>query len=126
MKSLLVAVVVALVVLPIGLLAQDAPKKVDVSGAWELNVESPQGAMTLTADYKQEGEKLTGTQASPMGENKLEGTVKGDQVHYTIKIDMNGQEMVITFDGKVDGDAISGQFDFGGMGQAPWTAKRKK
>jgi hypothetical protein len=127
MRTLLTAALVVACVASIGLLAQEAAKKVDVTGSWELSIESPQGAMAVTATYKQEGEKLTGTQSSPMGgDNKLEGTVKGDQVHYVIKLDMNGQEMAITFDGKVDGDAISGQFEFGGMGQAPWTAKRKK
>jgi hypothetical protein len=128
MRRLLTAVVIVACAASIGLLAQEAAKKkVDVTGAWELSIESPQGTMAVTATYAQEGEKLTGTQSSPMGgDNKLEGTVKADQVHYVIKLDMNGQEMAITFDGKVDGDAISGQFDFGGMGQAPWTAKRKK
>jgi hypothetical protein len=112
--------------------AQDAPKPaakpaaVDVTGVWDMTVESPQGAMDIVATYKQEGEKLTGTQASPMGEVALNGTVVGNEIKYVINIDMNGQQMTISFAGKVDGDAMAGVFDFGGMGSAAWSAKRRK
>jgi len=114
------------------LYAQDAPKPdakpaaVDVTGVWDMTVESPQGAMDIVATYKQEGEKLTGTQASPMGEVALNGTVVGNEIKYVLNIDMNGQQMTISFAGKVDGDKMAGVFDFGGMGSAGWSAKRRK
>jgi len=101
-------------------------KKVDVTGTWELTVESPQGAMTLTATYKQEGETLTGTHVGEMGEVPLKGTVKGVDITYTLTIDAQGQSFTITHTGKVDGDTITGTADLGGMGTMNWTAKRKK
>ena len=104
----------------------DPAAKVDVTGVWDMVVESPQGAMDLVATFKQEGEKLTGTQASPMGEIALEGTVVGTEIKYVINIDMNGQQMAIAFGGKVDGEAMAGIFEFGGMGSAPWNAKKRK
>jgi len=108
--------------------AQDAPKdkKVDVTGSWEVTVESPQGTMASTATYKQEGEKLTGTHVGRMGEVALAGTVKGAEIAYTITVDAQGQSFTLSYAGKVDGDTITGSVDFGGMGSAPWTAKRKK
>ena len=112
--------------------AQEAPKpepkpeKIDVTGIWDMTVESPQGALEVVATLKQEGEKLTGTQASQMGEVALEGTVVGNEIKYTINIDAGGQQMTIVFAGKVEGDAMNGVFDFGGMGTAAWSAKRRK
>jgi hypothetical protein len=117
---------VALAALPV--FAQDAAKqkKVDVTGTWELTVEAPQGAMTMTANYKQEGETLTGSHVSEMGEVPLKGTVKGVDIVYTVTIDAQGQQFTITHTGKVDGDTITGTADLGEMGSMTWTAKRKK
>ncbi|MBP1636550.1 MAG: hypothetical protein H6Q10_3124 [Acidobacteria bacterium] len=108
-------------------LAQDAAKdqKVDVTGAWEMSVDSPMGAMTMTLDFKQEGETLTGTQVSDFGENPLTGTVKGAEITFTISFDTPDGRMSITHKGQVDGDAITGTAD-GPMGSINWTAKRKK
>jgi hypothetical protein len=104
----------------------DPPAKVDVTGVWDMTVESPQGALEVVATLKQDGEKLTGTQASQMGEAALEGTVVGNEIKYTINIDAGGQQMTIVFAGKVEGDTMNGVFDFGGMGTAAWSAKRRK
>jgi hypothetical protein len=111
-----------------GLVAQDPPKsqKINVTGVWESTVESPQGAMTSTATYKQDGEKLTGKHVGQMGELPLAGTVKGNEIAFTITIDAQGQQFTLTYTGKIDGDTIAGSVDFGGMGTANWSAKRKK
>jgi autotransporter translocation and assembly factor TamB len=123
--AVLLAVVV-LVAAPVP--AQDVAKekKVDVTGTWEMTVESPQGAMTVTANYKQDGETLTGTHVSEMGEAPLKGTVKGTDINYTLTIDMQGQQFTIVHTGKIDGNTITGTADIGGMGTINWTAKRKK
>lgn len=124
-----IAVLLAVVVLVVApVLAQDAAKdkKVDVTGAWEMTVDSPQGSMVLTANFKQEGETLTGTHVSEMGEAPLKGTVKGTDINYTLTIDMQGQQFTIVHTGKVNGDTMTGTADIGGMGTINWTAKRKK
>jgi hypothetical protein len=129
MKPLLTACAVLALVFSVAVQAQD-PKptaKVDVTGAWDLSIDTPQGAMAGVATFKQEGEKVTGTQTGQSGEElKLEGTVKDATLAYVLKINMQGNEMAINFTGKVDGDSIAGTFEFGGMGSGAWTAKRKK
>jgi len=108
--------------------AQDQPKeppKIDVSGTWDLSVETPQGTMALTSTFKQDGEKLTGTQSSQMGEMPLEGTIKGADIAFAIVIDMQGQQMTITYAGKVDGETMTGTIEFGSFGSATWTAKKQ-
>ena len=124
----LTALVAALALTVVPVFAQNAPKDkaIDVTGTWDSTVESPQGAMTSVATYKQQGETLTGTHVGQIGEVALKGTVKGNQIVYTIAIDMQGQQLTITYTGKIDGDAIAGKAEFGGMGEATWTAKRKK
>lgn len=126
MKKSLAVFAACMLVAAIPALAQDAQKPaVDVSGAWDATLESPQGPFQVVTTFKQEGEKVTGTQASPMGEAPLEGTVTGNELKFTITIDMQGQQAVITFTAKVEGDSMTGTFDFAGMGTAAWTAKKK-
>jgi hypothetical protein len=108
---------------------KDAPKdtpKIDVTGTWDLAVETPQGTMTLSATLKQDGEKLTGTQASQMGETTLEGSVKGADIAFVVVINMQGQDMTITYTGKIDGDSMSGAIEFGSFGSSTWGAKKRK
>ena len=132
MKTMFAVVVACVLAVAMPVYAQEAPKsdskpeKIDVTGIWDMTVESPQGALEVVATLKQEGEKLTGTQASQMGEAALEGSVVGNEIKYTINIDAGGQQMSIVFAGKVEGDTMAGVFDFGGMGTASWTAKRRK
>lgn len=137
MKKLLATVLVAALFVPTAGFAQNPPKekekeketkaqKIDVTGVWDTVVESSQGALNVTTTFKQEGEKVTGTQVSQMGEVALEGTITGADLKFGITIDMGGQTMSIAFAGKVDGDTISGVFDFGGMGSGNWSAKKQK
>jgi hypothetical protein len=124
MKTL-AAVLVAVAVALVSVAAQDT-KKVDITGTWEMTVESPQGSMLVTANYKQEGETLTGTHGSEMGEAPLKGTVKGADIEYTITLDMGGQQFSIVHKAKVDGDTITGSALVGEMGTIAFTARRKK
>jgi hypothetical protein len=108
---------------------KDAPKdtpKIDVTGTWDVAVETPQGTMTLSVTFKQDGEKLTGTQTSQMGDAPLEGSIKGADIAYVVVIDMQGQDMTITHTGKVDGDTMSGAIEIGSFGSSTWAAKKRK
>ena len=133
MKRLRVVVAALALATAVPVLAQgqekekEKEKKIDVTGSWEVSVEGPEGTIALTATYKQDGEKLTGTQVGgPLGEEHLEGTVKGNEIAYKITVDMQGQQFTLTYTGKIDGDSITGTVDFGGMGSSSWAAKRKK
>jgi hypothetical protein len=112
--------------------AQDAPKpdakaaQVDVTGSWNITVETPNGAIENVGTLKQEGEKLTGTLASQMGEVALEGTVVANEIKWVLNIDMGGQQVAIAFAGKVEGETMAGIFEMGGMGSAAWSAKKRK
>jgi hypothetical protein len=133
MKYVLAAVLTCLVAASgLPAYAQEAPKQdaqpaaVNVTGVWDMSVETPNGTIDNVATLKQEGEKLTGTLASQMGEIAMEGTVVGNEIKWVLNIDMGGQQVAIAFAGKVDGESMAGVFEMGGMGTAAWNAKKRK
>jgi hypothetical protein len=97
----------------------------DVSGDWLVTIESPQGPATVDLSMKQAGEALTGTVTSPMGSVDFKGKVLKDALNVSYTMNVQGNSIEITMTGTVAGDAIAGNLDFGGLGQVPWTAKRK-
>jgi hypothetical protein len=122
----LVLLILGMVLVAVPTFAQDAAKPVNITGAWEMTVETPQGSMVITANYKQDGETLTGNHVSEMGEASLKGTVKGADVEYTLTLDMGGQQMAIVHKAKVDGDTMTGSADITGMGSITFKCKRKQ
>ena len=96
----------------------------NVTGDWEVTINSPQGARTGKASFKQEGEKLTGVMKRQSGDLTLEGSVKGKEIKFKYTVKFQDQDLVITLSGAVDGDAMKGDADFGGFAQGDWNAKR--
>ena len=116
MKALLCAVI---------LLAASAATAADLTGAWNMTLETPNGPGTPTAEFKQDGNKLTGTYKGRFGESKLEGTVDDKSVKFQVKANFQGNEFVITFNGTIESDGtLKGKADFGGQAEGTWTGKR--
>jgi hypothetical protein len=98
----------------------------NITGVWNFTVETPSGSGTPTFTLKQEGEKVTGTYKGQLGEAPVTGTVKGSDVMLTIKLSPQGEEITVTYTGKITGkDAMSGKAVFGSLGEGTWTAKKK-
>ena len=71
----------------------------DVTGKWVGNVETPNGPLELTYEFKADGETLTGTVASPMGSLPLDkGKVAGKVLTYQVALEGN----VITHEATVN------------------------
>jgi hypothetical protein len=110
------------------LAAQDAPAKpANVAGVWELTTQgTPQGDMTADATFVQEGDKIKFTMAGPQGfEMTGEGTVKGQEIEWTVVISMPQGDFALTYKGKVDGETMTGEVQAGDFGTFPFTAKKK-
>lgn len=103
-----------------------AAKVTDVSGTWELNVESPMGSRASDAIFTQTGEALGGKMVSPRGEVPLTGTISGDTVKFGINVNVQGQNLQIDYTGTVTGDTMSGTVVFGSFGDGKWTGKKKQ
>ena len=101
--------------------------KIDISGAWAFQVETPAGSGTPTFTFKQEGEKLTGQYKGAFGEAPLTGTVKGNKIDFGIKVQAQGQEATINYTGTIEKDGtMKGTVNLGpDIGSGTWTAKRQ-
>ena len=96
-----------------------------VTGEWAFNVTTDQGAGTPTITFKQDGEKLTGKYVGQLGAADLTGTVKGNAIHFTFTLDVQGQQAPVTYDGTVEKNTMQGKLDIGGMVTGTFTATKK-
>lgn len=100
----------------------------DVSGTWQVTVETSQGTGSPTVDLKQSGEQLTGTFHSQiLGDVQLTGTVKGNAIEFGFEGDAGGQKLKVNYKGTLEspttmkGTAVYVGFD----DKATWTATKK-
>lgn len=93
----------------------------DISGKWTFNVVLDAGSGSPTFEFTQSGEKITGTYHGQLGDAPLEGTVKGDQVEFTI----NGGQLQAKYSGKLDGGTkIKGTVDYGELGKGTFDGSK--
>jgi len=95
----------------------------DISGEWEAVADAGGQAVPFTLSLKLEGEKVTGTSVSQLGNSTISsGTWKDGKLSLMLETG-NGQiAMVATMvDGKLTGD-----FDFSGQMSGKWVAQKKK
>lgn len=100
----------------------------DVSGTWQITVETSQGTGTPTVILKQDGEKLTGTFNSQiLGEVALKGTVKGNAIEFGFEGDTGGQTLKVSYKGTIESPtAMKGTAVYAGFeDNATWTATKK-
>ena len=128
-KTSSILAVAAVLALTLTVLAQaPAPQKtVDVSGVWLVTMQTPQGEMTQEATFTQDKEALKVSMTSPMGTDmKGEGTIKGQDLQWTLTISTPNGEFALGFKAKVDGDSMTGDVQMGDFGSSTFTAKKKK
>ena len=101
-----------------------ASAQANISGAWELSINGPEGVINAAADLKQDGDQISGTITSPQGSVDLKGTYKDKKVELAFSIQGPNGAMDIKVNGEVDGSDMKGIIDFG-MGMADFTAKKK-
>ena len=90
-------------------------------------MESPRGGeITRAVHFEQEGEKITVTMESRRGDEfTTEGTIKGNEIEWTVSRETPRGAMTLSYKGTVEGETMSGTVEMGDFGSADWTAKRK-
>ena len=107
------------------LIASPVFAQTDITGDWDVTVNSPQGSNTTPVTFKQEAGKVSGMFKSPQGTLPFEGgTMTGNDLKFTFTINVQGMELPITLTGKFEGETITGKADFGGFAEGDWSAKR--
>src|SRR5450759_825102 len=75
----------------------------DVSGTWQVTVETSQGSGSPTVVFQQEREKLTGTFHSQIfGEAKITGSVKGNAIEFGFEGEAGGQTIKVSYKGTIE------------------------
>jgi len=99
----------------------------DISGQWKAEFTLPDGsARQNTMNFKQDGDKLTGTVAGQMGEAEIrDGKVSGDTVSFYVMRNFGDNEMKLTYTGQVSGSEIKFKVSVEGAGmEFEMTAKK--
>lgn len=96
----------------------------ELAGKWSVTVKGPTGPMVTIMDLEFVNGALTGTQGADDAVSSVENVVYKEG-----KISWNNQvtkpmKLKTTFNGEVDGDAMSGKVKAGFMGSFNFTAKR--
>lgn len=95
-----------------------------VDGKWNMTMKTPMGEQNGTLDLKTEGDSLSGQMAGATGTVQIEnGKVDGDSVSWNAKI-TTPMPMTLEFQGKVEGDSLTGTVKLGAFGNAPFTGAR--
>jgi len=99
----------------------------DPSGTWSLVVQSPQGDIAAQLTLAKDGEQISGTLGTPMGNIAIKtGRVTGNQVRLTATVDMGGQTIDTVISGAIEGDSMRGTMAMGAMGSFEFTGTRPR
>lgn len=102
-----------------------AGQAANVTGEWSVDVESPEGGMSMRMTLAQEGAAFTGSlNSAEFGTMRIiDGAVAGSEVRFTVVVEMGGQSMEVHFTATIEGDEMRGSGS-GPMGTFSFTARR--
>jgi len=99
---------------------------VDVSGTWDMTIQSERGDWNTELTIEQDGEKIKVTMPGFQGDKlETEGTVTDNKIEFTFNISTQQGDFSITYKGTIEDDTMSGEADVGDFGTMKWTAKKK-
>ena len=102
----------------------------DVTGTWKAQFDTQIGVQNYTFTLKQDGEKLTGKANSEIGGEKNEsrltdGKVEGDKVSFVEQLSYQGNDLQISYTGKVSDDELKLTRKVGDFATEELVAKRE-
>jgi len=100
-------------------------QEVNVTGTWNISVETQAGSGTPTITLKQDKETLTGTYKGQLGEASVKGTIKGKEIKITFKVNVQDMDLECEYTGTVDGNTMKGKVKLGELGEGTFTGKKQ-
>jgi hypothetical protein len=97
----------------------------NITGTWELTLDTPQGANTVEVKVTQTGDALAGELITPLGNAPFKGTFIKNVLSVTAAVDVQGNAITLVFDGKMSGETLAGTVKLGDFGEMPWKGTRK-
>ena len=97
---------------------------VSIGGQWDVRIDFLRGSVDHTLYLEQNGGSVAGTHRGEFVTGDLNGSVAANEVKFRSSLKMEGTRLGYDFDGKLEGDQMSGTVELGEYGQAKWTAKR--
>ena len=101
----------------------------DVNGTWKAEFETQRGLQKYTFTLKQDGSKVTGkVNVDTDGEKRetelKDGKIEGESVTFAEPLSIQGNDILITFTGKISDSGIKFTRQVGDFGSSEATAKR--
>jgi hypothetical protein len=97
----------------------------DVTGTWELTVDADGQEVNVTLKLDQTEKAFTGTVSTPFGDGTVtNGKVTDDTISATLDVEIQGQPMSLTLNGKVVENDITGSITGDAIPEATFTGKK--
>ena len=97
----------------------------DVTGEWEITLETDADTMRPHLSLEQEDEDVSGTYRDEFGQVKVSGTVKGHEISLEFKADIPNENLIVTYTGTVTGSTMQGKVKFGDLGEGDFTGRKQ-
>jgi hypothetical protein len=97
-----------------------------VEGKWNASLQLETINSSPVLNFKQDGEKLSGTYEGYYGVSPLEGLIKEKAIGFVVTMTIEGSKIEGVFNGTVDGDTMAGKVEFESAGAGKWTAARAR
>jgi len=97
-----------------------------LSGTWTANVNLGSGDRAITLTLQQEGERLSGSIAGPLGAGEISNASASNtgEVRFTVSVNVEGQTKEATFTGRLENNEIRGNVAIVGSAPGTFTATR--
>jgi len=99
--------------------------RVDLSGAWDAEIEYEVGSARHQLVITANGSDLSGSHRGWAFQGDIRGKIDGDRVEMRSSLPAEGTRLSYTFRGTVAGDVMSGALELGEYGRGRWRAKRR-
>jgi len=98
----------------------------DVSGSWTFDVNLDAGSGSPAFSFQQKGDAITGKYQGQLGESEVKGTVTGDKIKFSFKLEQGGEVVVVEYEGTIESaTSMKGKAKYGTFANGTWTAQKK-